>query len=549
VAAPQPGVALQTLRTAAQAFGLLTLVPPLAAPTGTRFPRDLVVLLDISGSMSGAPLAQAQHVTSELIRSLTDADRLELLAFSSRTSAWQREPVAATAANRAAAEGWVRGLQASGGTEMHTAILQALAAVRAGVQRQIVLVTDGLIGFENEIVRAIRSGLPTGSRVHVVGVGSAPNRTLTRGASRAGHGIEVLIGLDEAPTAAAARLLARTAAPLVQDLVLSGSALLAAAPHALPDLCAGAPARLALQLRPEGGTLRVRGAGPLGAFVHELVVPPLAVGGEAAIARAFAREAVEDLEVELAATGAQQDVDARIEQLGLAHGIATRLTSWIAVAEQPAVDPRAVQRSVVVPNELPYGMAIEQLGLRAAGGACMAMPASMSFECAKTLASPPPPPAAPRGRALPSADDASFEMREEAAPREQERAAPKKRKDSLLRRMLDAVGGAKDAAGGKGEGGAGGGGPRATLRLQNASEWVFELTGLATWHAPVRVVVVFADGSERELAVDPARTTAAAPLTVAMLVRLVLLPDGAAPQRPVRLRLEQAGAILDVSVA
>lgn len=547
VAAQVPGVTLRTSLPAlpglsGQAFGLMTIVPPAAADRAPRLPRDLVVLLDISGSMAGAPLAQAQQVTCELIRSLGSEDRLELMAFSTRPVAWTKGPVAANAQNRAAAEAWVRGLVASGGTEMHTAILQALASLRHGAQRQVVVVTDGLIGFESEVVGAIRTGLPANSRVHVVGVGSATNRTLTRGASRAGRGIEVLVGIDEAAGPAAQRLLARTVAPLVQGLEVTGSALVALAPRALPDLFAGAPVRIAVQLRPEGGTLHVRGEGPHGAFVHELVVPPLVAGGDPAIARGFAREAVEDLEVELAATRAAHDVDARIEQLGLAHRIATRLTSWIAVSEVQNVDPRLVQRRDVVPQELPYGMAIEQLGLRRT----MAMPCQAPLggaDAEATLCMPPSPPAAPRMRMREQReerDEAAYAADEVRASEPAPSKAKPAKKDSFVQRLF-------------GRGGGGGGGtPRATLRLRNATEWVFEITGLAAWQVPASVVVVFADGSEQELVVDPARTTAAAVLGAGAVVRLVLqvgVVPVPATVLPLRLRLTLGGASIDVPVA
>src|SRR6185369_1541483 len=101
------------------------------------------------------------------------ADRLELIAFSSRPQPWLGAPCTATEGNKAAALKWLLSLHASGGTEMRDAILAALQPLRGDAQRQVVLVTDGLIGFESEIVAAISNGLPAGSRVHVVGVGEA----------------------------------------------------------------------------------------------------------------------------------------------------------------------------------------------------------------------------------------------------------------------------------------------------------------------------------------------------------------------------------------
>ena len=83
--------------------------------------------------------------------------------------------------------------------------------------------TDGLIGFEAAAVRAIRDGLPPGSRLHTVGVGSASNRAFLRPAARAGRGVEVLIDLDEAAARGAERIAAATREPVVVDVVLQGT--------------------------------------------------------------------------------------------------------------------------------------------------------------------------------------------------------------------------------------------------------------------------------------------------------------------------------------
>ncbi|MCA9707691.1 MAG: VWA domain-containing protein [Myxococcales bacterium] len=239
VAAPTVGLQIDVARpargreTSADAFGLVTLVPPRVAPVAV--PRDLIVLLDTSGSMGGEPLAQAQRIACALIDGLGERDRLELIEFSTAPRRFARKPLPATLRTRAKARRWVQQLRASGGTEMRTGIQAALEGLRPEAQRQIVLVTDGHIGFEHEVLRELAERLPRGSRVHTVGVGSAVNRSLTEAAARAGRGLEVVLGIGEDPEPATRRLLARTEAPLVVDLELHGSALLEHAPAHLPD--------------------------------------------------------------------------------------------------------------------------------------------------------------------------------------------------------------------------------------------------------------------------------------------------------------------------
>lgn len=366
---PEVGADLVTARPASAqphgdvAYGLLTLVPPLQV--ARSLPRDLTVLLDTSGSMRGEPLQQAKAVVAALIESLGDDDRLQLLEFSDAPRRWQRRPVQASPASRQRALQWLAGLEAGGGTEMHAAVLESLQSLRPAAQSQVLLVSDGLIGFEQEIVQALLQRLPRNCRFHVLGVGSAPNRSLAAASARAGRGIEALVGLGENAAAAAARLVAGMRAPVVVDLQLSGPALLGCAPQQPPDLFAGAPTRLSLRLSPAGGELLVRGITTDGAFERRLSVPPTpAASGRCEIVTRCGRELVEDLEMRIAAGGDVAGLEQQIETLGLRFRLATRFTSWVAVSSEPDVDPRAPTRRQALPHELPYGMSVEHLGLR-----------------------------------------------------------------------------------------------------------------------------------------------------------------------------------------
>ncbi len=366
VAGLTPGVAVDTYEKNGRIFALVTLVPPAVEAKMAAVPRDLIVLLDTSGSMGGGPIDQARRVTSALVDSLSDQDQLELIEFSSTARRWKRGSVSATAANRRDAQAWLARLQASGGTEMRTGILEALAPLRKDAQRQVVLITDGLIGFESEVVQAIAHQLPRGSRVHTIGVGSGVNRSLTQPAARAGRGLELILGLGEDVEPTVKRLLARTTAPLVTNLEVTGASLVTQAPARLPDLYAGAPAMLCLEVR---GTepLIVIGEtanGPL----YETVSLRSVSQGSPAVATLFARELVEDLELSLASGAQKGEVDRSIEALGLTFQISTRLTSWVAVSAKPTVDPRAPRRSETMPQNLAYGLSAEGVGLRAATG-------------------------------------------------------------------------------------------------------------------------------------------------------------------------------------
>lgn len=381
--------------SAENSFGLLTLVPPAIEAKMNAVSRDLIVLLDTSGSMSGLPLDQARRFTAALIDTLQDQDSLELIEFSSSPRRWKSQPVSATASNRKDAQSWLSKLRASGGTEMASGIIEALSPLRQEAMRQVVLITDGLIGSEHEVLTAISQKLPSGSRVHTIGVGSGVNRSLTQPAARAGRGVELVMGLGEDVEVAIRRLLARTTAPLITDVELTGDALVMSAPQRLPDVYSGSPALLSMKLKASGGTLIVRGRTAAGDFEETVQVKALdRAEGSRAVATLFARELVEDLETQRIVESGRQ-VDAAVQALGLDFQISTRLTSWVAISEQMTVDPRLPRRNVTQPQELAYGMSAEGLGLRGASAAPMAAAPSM-LRMSQARPSPAPTGGAPR---------------------------------------------------------------------------------------------------------------------------------------------------------
>jgi Ca-activated chloride channel homolog len=543
-AAPGIGLSLDAFRPDGgrldeRAFGLLTVVPPAPGAGVPALPRDLVLLLDVSGSMSGAPLDQARHVAGALVDSLGDEDQLELLAFGNAPVRWRRGAVTATAARKREARAWLARLQAGGGTEMREGIREALRGLRADAQRQVVLVTDGLIGFEAEVVAEILATLPAGSRVHTVGVGSAVNRSLTGPAARAGRGLEVVIGLGEDPERAAAALCARTAAPLVTSLAVEGSALVAHAPARLPDLFAGAPVLVPLELSPAGGALRLRGLTAEGPFERTLQLAPLARGaGSPAAAALFGREAVEDLELRLAAGEPQAPIDRAVERAGLDFQLSTRLTSWVAVSEEATVDPTRPVRREAVPQELAHGLSAEGLGLRPA--------ALLAGAPAMALYSMAPPPAGPARKASEPARSRGFggaaAKAGKGVSREEEKEVEGAAWDILWQGpLLDSAEAASDAA------------PPPTIRLAarrraaGKERLVLEAVAAAPgleWDPPLRARVRLADGAEVELALDLAATTAAASLAAGTSLRVVLgLPEAIAAGQVLEVELLLAGGL------
>jgi Ca-activated chloride channel family protein len=549
-AATAAGVGIDVARPAVgharahEAFALLTVTPPKGSVSS--LPRDLIVLLDTSGSMGGQPLDQAKRVIAALIDGLTDRDRIELIEFSMRPRRWQNDPVFATAANKTQAQRWLTSLQARGGTEMKEGLLAAMSGLRAEAQRQVVLVSDGYIGFEAEIVGAIMHGLPAGSRLHTVGVGSAVNRSLTQPSARAGRGVEIVIGVDEDPERATQRLLAATEDPLLVDLVVEGDALLELAPARPHDLFAASPALLSARIKPEGGALIVHARTPSGSWEQRLSVPAIEPGeGAMAVAALYGREAVEDLETRRAA--GETDLDALVERHGIEFQISTRLTSWIAVSHAPTVDPTAPTRSTTMPHALPHGTSVAGFGLRQAAvtrgafvGQGFAVAAAHAVPAAGPAGSRPP---APKGRAgivarSPRLRRQAQEEMRTAPPQPGRSSPPSPKKDEspserktmiadadTFDRMADDLAAPEPL-------------PRAVQRVQGTwmrvgDRWVFEFTapagGLA-WAPPSAIDVTLDDGTTHVLTVEPG-STAPGSIAAGVTVRIVVPVPAALPSQ------------------
>ena len=359
-------------------YVLITLTPPAAVREGLA--RDLTILIDASGSMSGIPISRAKIVAEELLRSLDPEDRFEILAFSNDVKRLVGGPKEASAKRIREALTALGRLEAGGATEMTRAMVEALKPLRPDSQRQVILISDGYIGFEGEVIGEIHRRLVPAARLHAVGVGSAPNRSLTRGAARAGRGVEILVGDDDrrprgfAPASAgdraagsdgpggrragACRARARKAAGCLQGQPLVLLAEIAATGGALriqgKQEARRQPGSTRWKIPAAGESARTAVQGPGNAGVTTLPLGAL-----------FGREAIEDVELELAAVhhgrGKEGDREPDRSSRGLRHESQEK-TSLVAIQDshRRPEDPRRRERlAVEVPAE---GLSAEGVG-------------------------------------------------------------------------------------------------------------------------------------------------------------------------------------------
>lgn len=364
-AAPEPEAHALLQRERGDDWLMLFVQPPASVEAAQVRPRELVFLLDKSGSMSGQPIETAKAVILRSLRALGPDDTFQIVAFDGGAVAMTERPVAPTPASLAAAETWLASLSGGGGTEMLAGVLAALSPPADPRRlRMVVFCTDGFIGNEEAIVRAVERSRGQ-ARVFGFGIGSSVNRYLIEGVSRAGRGAAEFVGVREPPGEAVTRLFKRLDRPVLTDLVLrfEGGEVRDLEPERLPDLFAGQPLVVVGRSgpRPPRAVLL---SGKLGGAPWERRLPlaprPAASAPEApVVGTLWARRRIDGL---TDATPRGVDPRAAVEevvQLGMRFKLVTAYTSFVAVERELLVDPGLPLQQMVVPSELPHGVSYQ----------------------------------------------------------------------------------------------------------------------------------------------------------------------------------------------
>lgn len=359
VAASAPRAMLFSESIGGQPHMLLMMLPPSqSAATDSEIPRELIFVVDTSGSMHGTSLVQAKKALTLALDGLKTGDRFNVIQFNSLTAALYPDAVNATVNNVGIAKRFVAGLKANGGTEMRPAILQALAAPsRESHVRQIVFVTDGSVGNEQELFNLIEKHLGD-TRLFTVGIGSAPNSWFMQKAAEAGRGTFTFISALHEVNEKMGGLFRKLSQPQITDIVVqwpSGQDPLSY-PVRIPDLYSGEPvlvkARMAGETLP-GDVIKVSGQSANGAWGTEL---PISVQqSSAGVAALWARARIKALfDQEVRGASADETRDAVVET-ALTHHLVSKYTSLVAVDKTPARPANAGMTAEQVPNLLPYG--------------------------------------------------------------------------------------------------------------------------------------------------------------------------------------------------
>ncbi len=317
-------------------YALLTLSPPVQKKLdATAPPREVVFVVDTSGSMEGTSINQAKLALGLALERLRPSDTFRIVRFSSDVSSFKMQAFPATPANIRAGKRFVSALLAEGGTEIVAAMGRVMSQRRdKGRLTQIILITDGAVGNEDALFKLIHNQLGR-SRLFTVGIGSAPNGYLMTRAAAAGRGTYTFIETADEVSRQMANLFEKLERSAMTDISLNWQGSTKAVslwPNPVADLYSGEPISVLAAL--PVGTNGVTVSGQIDGKLWSTSVVLGAAQQRSGIAALWARQKIKGLEADQYRGRDPKQVQSEILETALKFGLVSRYTSLLVIDEQ-----------------------------------------------------------------------------------------------------------------------------------------------------------------------------------------------------------------------
>ncbi len=338
-------------------YSLITVYPPQNEfYNAFDIPREVIFILDVSGSMSGASIEQAKSALQLALDRLKPSDKFNIIWFNTAAKKMYFNARFASNGNVQQARQFVNSLQANGGTEMLPALKLALtSAAEPELLRQIVFITDGNVSNERDLFAYINANL-NGSRLFTVGIGSAPSSFFMKKAAQAGRGSFTFISDTREVGKTTETLFRKLETPALTDIALTIFGDDIETYHEpIPDLYIGEPVTVLVRAKNRLNTVTLTGNIGATPWRHKL---SLTQGSDnEGVRLAWARE-----KISLLSRSHYDENDSnlkyhlKLQIIGesIKHHLISQFTSLVAV-EQTPVNQSGELYSETVKNNLPYG--------------------------------------------------------------------------------------------------------------------------------------------------------------------------------------------------
>jgi len=361
-------------------------------------PKELVFVVDNSGSMSGQPMDVAKETVIQFVAGMNPNDTFQIMKFSETASSMSRTPLRNTEANIQAGIDYINAMYGMGGTQMIEGVRAAIGFPEDPERmRFVIFLTDGYIGNESEILGELQSTLGENTRLFSVGVGSSPNRYLIEGLSEEGRGHAYYVGLNEDPSEAVENFYRKINDPYLVGINIDWGDLQIhdVYPERIPDLYAGEPLVIVGQYD-GGGSERVRINGTVGGSRWSTdfrVSLPERQSRNDVIATLWARKKIHELNREMYSEYGYEQYDQaivdEITDVALDYQIMSKYTAFVAVSEEIRTDPDGNPITVEVPVNMPDGVSYEGVfgtsGMYSFGGGGASTGQTIAMDCCEEL--------------------------------------------------------------------------------------------------------------------------------------------------------------------
>ena len=339
------------------------LIPAIEYKTDEIVPKDVVFLVDTSGSQSGAPLQQCQALLRQFINGLNPADTFSILDFSDKVRRLSKQPLPNTAENRQKAIEYINKLHADSSTEMLGGIRAAIDfPAPSGRLRTVVFLSDGYIGNENQVLAEVQEHLKSGNRLHSFGAGSSVNRFLLDRIAEIGRGISRIIRHDEPVNEFVEKFFRQINNPVLVNLEITWQGEgenPVIYPSVAPDLFAEQPLVLfGKKDDRQAGTLEIKGVSAGGHQYVQTYEMNFTDPGNPAVAQLWGRHRIKDLMNQMVQYETKGGVET-VTETALTYQLLSQYTAFVAVSDDVRVEPGTESISMNVPVEMPEAVEYE----------------------------------------------------------------------------------------------------------------------------------------------------------------------------------------------
>ncbi len=332
-------------------YYILLAAPAITSNEAAIAARDLIFVLDISGSMTGEKLKQAKGAVRYVVEHLNAGDRFNLLAFSTGVSFWEERLTSVSSDSVASALDWIDRLEASGSTDINRALMEALGQLSASDNKTdtgyVLFMTDGLpTQGETEpslIIRNAMNNKPedVSIRLFTFGVGYDVNTDLLDRMSDQMGGRSRYVQPDQQIDEAVSAFYATIQTPVLTNVEVDfgdGPILSDTYPYPLPDLFAGEQLVVAGRYR-NGGDVEITLSGTVDGELVTVEYPSMRLattGGDPFVGRLWATRKIGSIMQQIRIQGPEPELVDAIVDLSLRFGIVTPYTSYLV--EEPNRD-------------------------------------------------------------------------------------------------------------------------------------------------------------------------------------------------------------------